>query len=90
MKGDVVGDTYIDENGEKFKIIYRYRSCRKPKTVIYIRWHDGRFEFFKTLTGVFRKYTSNDIGLGLFTLQRMDLFKGYKSQNCQIFRSIVK
>jgi hypothetical protein len=55
------------------------------KTVIYIKWKiTDRIEIFVNLGKLFKRYSSTDLGVSRWTLDRKDLYKGWQSDMIEI------
>jgi hypothetical protein len=57
----------------------------RSSTVIYLRWKiTGRVEAFINLGKLYTSYSSNDLGVSRWTLDRKDLFDGWENDFIEI------
>jgi len=63
----------------------------RSQTVIYIRWKlTGRIEHFINLGKLFSRYGNNEIGVSRGSLDRKNLYDGFKNDTVEIIKSYVK
>ena len=61
------------------------------KTVIYIHWKlTDRIEVFVNLGKLFNNYTSDDLGISRWTLDRKDLYEGFENDYLIIKKVIIR
>lgn len=57
----------------------------RSSTVIYVRWKiSERVEIFVNLGKLYSRYSSDEIGVSRYTLNRKDLYEGWESDMVEI------
>ena len=60
------------------------------KTVIHVKWRlTGRFELFINLGKLYSKYDESELGTSRHTLNKKDLYTGYRNDTIEVFKCIV-
>ena len=50
------------------------------KSIIHLKWKlSGRIDIFTTLSGLFKTYNADLIGISIHSLYRVDLYKGWEN-----------
>lgn len=63
----------------------------RSETVIYLRWKiSNRVEVFVNLGKLYTSYSSDDLGITRWTLDRKDLFSGWENDTVEIKKIYVK
>jgi hypothetical protein len=63
----------------------------RSETVIYLRWKiSNRVEVFVNLGKLYTSYSSDDLGITRWTLDRKDLFSGWENDTVEIRKIYVK
>lgn len=63
----------------------------RSQTVIIVRWKiTDRIEAFVNLGKLYGRYTSNELCVSRWTLDRKDLFDGYENDTVFIMKTYVK
>lgn len=60
------------------------------RTVVYLKWKlSGRFELFINLGKLYSKYDEAQLGVSRHTLNKKDLFEGYRNSTIEVFKCVV-
>jgi hypothetical protein len=63
----------------------------RSETVIYLRWKiSNRVEVFVNLGKLYTSYSSDDLGITRWTLDRKNLFSGWENDTVEIKKIYVK
>jgi hypothetical protein len=63
----------------------------RTTTIICVRWvASGSIEHFTNLGKLYKKYDSEKLGVSRFTLDRKDLWAGYKNVEIEIIKSSIQ
>lgn len=63
----------------------------RSETVIYLRWKiSNRVEVFVNLGKLYTSYSSDDLGITRWTLDRKDLFSGWENDTVEIKKIYVR
>ena len=63
----------------------------RSNTIICIRWiSDGNIEHFSNLGKLYKKYTPKKLGVSRYTLNKKNLWFGYKNKEVEIIKSLIQ
>lgn len=63
----------------------------RSQTVIIVRWKiTDRIEAFVNLGKLYSRYSSTELGVSRWTLDRKDLFDGYENDTLLIMKTYIK